>query len=164
MASPASIAKHPIHPMLVVFPIGLWIFSFIMDLIYLFANGTAVWNTVALYTMIGGIIGALGAAVPGFIDFLSLSGRPKQIATTHMAINLSLVVLFIINAILRFSGVSVLPGPIILSLIGIIALAVSGWLGGELVYVHGIAVDSKKRKGNGDGEHRETLERERERV
>ncbi len=164
MASPASIAKHPIHPMLVVFPIGLWIFSFVMDLIYLFGNGTPVWNTVALYTMVGGIIGALGAAIPGFIDFLSLKGKPKQIATTHMAINLGLVVLFIINAILRFSGVSVLPGPIILSLIGVIGLAVSGWLGGEMVYVHGVAVEAKKRKDDGNGEYRERFEKEKERV
>ncbi len=74
MASPASVAKHPIHPMFVVFPIGLWIFSFIMDLIYYFGSGTEIWNIVALYTMIGGIIGALIAAVPGLIDFLSLSG------------------------------------------------------------------------------------------
>ncbi len=141
MASPASVAKHPIHPMFVVFPIGLWVFSFVMDLIYYFGSGTEIWNTVALYTMIGGIVGALFAAVPGFIDFLSLSGERRRIASIHMGINLSLVVLFIVNAALRFSGTPVLPGPMVLSLIGVIFLGVSGWLGGELVYVHGTAVE-----------------------
>ena len=141
MVSPASVAKHPIHAMLVVFPIGLWVLSFVMDLIYYFEAGTEIWNTVALYTMVGGIIGALAAAVPGFIDFLSLSGRRKRIATIHMSINLSLVALFIINSALRITGTSVVPGPIILSLIGVIFLGISGWLGGELVYVHGTAVE-----------------------
>ena len=147
--------------MLVVFPIGLWIFSFVMDLIFLFGSRNPVWNTVALYTMVGGIIGALAAAVPGFIDYRSLSGRPKQVATTHMAINLSLVVLFIVDAALRFSAVAVLPVPIILSLIGVIALGVSGWLGGELVYVHTAAVECKRR--NGDGKLRGSPEKETER-
>jgi uncharacterized membrane protein len=142
MASPASIAKHPIHPMLVVFPIGLWIFSFAMDLIYFFGSGTQIWNTVALYTMVGGIFGALAAAIPGFIDYLTLSGKLKKIATIHMCINLILVVLFIVNAALRFVGHPVLPGLIILSLISVILLGISGWLGGEMVYVHGAAVES----------------------
>jgi uncharacterized membrane protein len=141
VASPASVAKHPIHPMVVVFPIGLWIFSFIMDLIYFFGNGTGIWNTVALYTMIGGIVGALLAAVPGFIDFLSLSGKRRRTATIHMGINLGLVVLFVVDAVLRFTGTPVVPGPIVLSLIGVIFLGVSGWLGGELVYVQGTAVE-----------------------
>ncbi len=64
MRSPASIAKHPIHPMLVVFPVGLWMFSLVCDLIALNVSTSAVWFTVAFYTMIGGLIGALAAAVP----------------------------------------------------------------------------------------------------
>ncbi|MDP2247605.1 MAG: hypothetical protein Q8J65_05695, partial [Nitrosomonadales bacterium] len=69
MRTPASIAGHPIHPMLVVFPIGLLVFSLICDLIALFSADQQVFHTVALYTMIGGFIGALFAAIPGYIDF-----------------------------------------------------------------------------------------------
>jgi uncharacterized membrane protein len=127
--------------MLVVFPIGLWIFSFVCDLIYYFGSGAALWNDVAYRVMAGGIIGALIAAVPGFVDFLSLSGRPRTVATTHMAINLCLVVLFAVNLYVRTRGVPVDSYPIILSVIGVIGLAVSGWLGGQLVYVHSIAVE-----------------------
>ncbi len=140
MASPASIAKHPIHPMLIVFPVGLWIFSFVSDLVFLFGGGTA-WSTVALYTMGGGIIGALLAAVPGFIDFLSLTGPPKKVATVHMILNLVLVALFIINFFVRIGGTAILSGPFYLSILGVILLAISGWLGGKLVYVLGAAVE-----------------------
>lgn len=141
MASPASIARHPIHPMVVVFPIALWIFSFISDIIFYFQWGGPVWNDVAYRTMAGGIIGAIFAAVPGLIDYLSLEGRRKSIATTHMILNLTLVLLFALNLWLRYSGVPVVGAPIILSLISIILLFISGWLGGALVYVHATAVE-----------------------
>ena len=141
MSSKASIAKHPIHPMLVVFPIGLWIFSFVCDLIYYFGAGATIWNDVAYRAMAGGIIGALLAAIPGFIDFLTLTEKRFTTAAIHMTINLSLVVLFAVNLYVRMQGVAVDSYPIILSLIGVIALAVSGWLGGRLVYVYSTAVE-----------------------
>src|SRR5688572_22724486 len=71
MRTPASVAGHPIHPMLIVFPVGLLIFSLVCDLISLVVTDDSVWATVALYTMVGGFIGALLAAVPGLIDLLS---------------------------------------------------------------------------------------------
>jgi uncharacterized membrane protein len=71
MSSPASIARHPIHPILVNMPIGLWVFSVVADLIFRLGWGGAIWRDVALYCIGGGIVGALFAAVPGFIDFLS---------------------------------------------------------------------------------------------
>ncbi|MHB8109321.1 MAG: DUF2231 domain-containing protein [Syntrophorhabdaceae bacterium] len=143
MASPASIARHPIHPMLVVFPIALWIFSFVCDLIFRFGSGTAIWNDVAYVSIAGGVIGALVAAVPGFIDFLSISGSARKIAVAHMTINLSLVVLFAFNLYLRARGLSVDSYPIYLSLLGVMGLFVSGWLGGHLVYVHSVAVECR---------------------
>jgi uncharacterized membrane protein len=75
MSSPAGIAHHPIHPMLVAFPIGLWVFSFICDLGYLFGGHNDVWASVAFYSLMGGIIGAVAAAVPGRIDFGSMKLR-----------------------------------------------------------------------------------------
>ena len=58
MASPASIGGHPIHPMLIPFPIALWAFSLIADVIYLW-RGNPVWRDyIAFYTLLGGIIGA----------------------------------------------------------------------------------------------------------
>lgn len=142
MSSPASVAKHPIHPMLVVFPIGLWIFSFVCDLIGIFSTNP-ILSAVALYCIGGGIAGALLAAIPGFIDYLSITNlRSKRIATYHMILNLGAVFLFVINFWLRFSGSSGAILPVILSALTIIVLGISGWLGGELVYVHGMGVES----------------------
>lgn len=142
MHTPASIAKHPIHPMLVAVPIGLWLFSLICDLVYVFGGGGENWQVVAFYTLIGGIVGALVAAVPGFIDMLSLPWGLKRIALTHMVINLTVVALYVVNAWLRTREGADLTPAVWLSVIAVAMLAVSGWLGGKMVYVHGVAVES----------------------
>jgi uncharacterized membrane protein len=140
MRTPANIAKHPIHPMLVAIPIGLWVFSLICDLVHVFGAASENWQIVARYTMVGGIVGALIAAVPGFIDMLSLPNGVKRIALMHMSINLTVVALYIVNAYLRWRGVES-NAPVWLSVIAIAMLVVSGWLGGKMVYVHGVAVE-----------------------
>lgn len=148
MASPASIAKHPLHPMLVAFPIGLWVFSLVCDVIYM-AGEDAAWGATALYTMVGGTIGGLLAAVPGFIDYLSITDdRVNRIATWHMVLNLTIVGLFVINILLRLQNPPGAFGPFALSLIANLLLIVSGWLGGHLVYVHGMAVEPQSRENS----------------
>ncbi|HKY59665.1 MAG TPA: DUF2231 domain-containing protein [Gemmatimonadota bacterium] len=142
MASPASIARHPIHPALVPLPIGLWIFSFVCDVVYLFVSSDVVWDRMAFYAMLGGVAGALLAAVPGFIDFLSLTDPAvKRVALAHMLVNLSLVAMYAVNLWLRTTAPSGAVAPIALSLVGVVLLAVAGWLGGELVFRHGVAVE-----------------------
>jgi uncharacterized membrane protein len=150
MQTPASIFKHPIHPMLIVFPIGLWIFSLACDLIRLAGASEDAWFTVAVFTMVGGLIGALCAAVPGFIGLLFYKGGAppvKKIALTHMAINLTAVVLYAINIWLRASGPADLDtrmsAPVILSIIGVTLLFTSGWLGGQTVHVYGVGVEGR---------------------
>jgi uncharacterized membrane protein len=141
MRTPASIAGHPIHPMLVPIAIGGLILSFIFDIVCIATGSVEPWATVAYYTMIGGIVGALVAAIFGFIDMLSIpAGATKKVALTHMAINLTVVVLFIFNAGMRHADVSPGGTPFILSLVGIALLAVSGWLGGKMVYEAGVGV------------------------
>ena len=142
MRTPANIAGHPIHPMLIPLPIGLWVFSFVCDICSRFAADPATWQTVALYTMIGGIVGALAAAIFGFIDFLSLPhGAIRSTAAKHMGLNLTIVVLYAVNAWLR-TGDRAWPAGIWLSLVAILLLLVSGWLGGKMVYTAGVAVDT----------------------
>ena len=151
MRTPASIYKHPIHPMLVVFPIGLWIFSLACDLIRLAGASAEIWTNVAFIAMVGGLIGALCAAIPGAIDLLYYKGGAppvKKIALTHMAINLTAVLLYAINVWLRASGPSPMdPGmsaPVLLSIIGVALIAVSGWLGGQMVHVYGVGVEGRE--------------------
>jgi hypothetical protein len=129
--TPASLAKDPSHPMLVVFPIGLWIFSLICDLIGMSAVTTNVWFTVRLYTMVGGLIGALAAAAPRLIDLLYYKGgapavkkialmahddqsyRPRAVCGEYLATH-------------ERSGKH--EGDIVLWIIGVCMIAVSGWL------------------------------------
>ena len=143
MTTPASIAKHPIHPMLVVFPIGLWIFSLVADIIFLL-GGSDRWNDIAFYTMAGGVIGALLAAVPGLIDMFSITDDVVgKIAWNHMILNLIAVGIFALNLYLRTDSIPGAALTIILSVAGIAFIALSGWLGGEMVYVHGMGVDQR---------------------
>lgn len=146
MRTPASIGRHPIHPMLVPFPIGLWVFSLVCDLIFVFGAPSPVWKTVALYSMAGGIIGALAAALPGLIDLLSLPPEPRRTAIIHMSLNLTIVALFVINFWWRISagaGARAAMGPVWLSIVAVALLLVSGWLGGKLVFEGGVAVDTE---------------------
>jgi len=147
MASRASIAGHPIHPMLVPLPIGLFVFSFVCDLIFMFGSGNAVWSTLALYTMGGGIIGALLAAVFGLVDLLSLApSKAKTIGIWHMVVNLSVVAIFVVSFCLRYAGPAESRLPVLLSLIAVGLLVIAGWLGGEMVFVHGVGQAPEKRR------------------
>ena len=140
MASRASIAGHPIHPMLVPIPIGLFVFSLVADIAARFGWGDA-WPTVAFYCIGGAIAGALLAAVFGLVDLLSMTdAKVKKIGVAHMAINLVVVTLFIVNFALRWQGHPVEGTPFALSVVAIILLAAAGWLGGHMVFVHGAAV------------------------
>ena len=133
--------------MLVPIPIGLWIFSLVCDLVFLFGGGGEAWRTVAFYTMVGGIVGALIAAVPGFIDMLSLRAHLKRVALLHMSLNLLVVAMYAVNLGWRV-GDSYASAPVWLSVVAVALLGVSGWLGGKMVYVHGVAVNTAR-----EGEH-----------
>jgi uncharacterized membrane protein len=140
MRTPASFAGHPIHPMLVPLPIGLWIFSLICDLAFVLGAGATHWATVSFWTMLGGLIGAIFAAAPGIIDLLSLSGAPKKIALTHMGLNVTIMVLYAMNFGMRLYGGAIAGLPLAFSVVGILLLGISGWLGGHMVFVHRVGV------------------------
>lgn len=127
--------------MLVGVPIGCWLFSFACDLAFVLGSGASLWFTLSFWTMIGGVIGALGAAVPGVVDMLSLQGRPKKLALTHMALNITIVLLYAVNIGMRLEGAAVMGLPLALSIAGVSLLAVSGWLGGQMVFVHKVGVN-----------------------
>ena len=146
MSTPASVRNHPVHPMLVVFPIALWIFSLICDAIYHLGPHNMFWKGVAFYSMAGGIVGALLAAIPGFMDYMSLTDRRvKRIATTHMVLNIIVIALFLFNLGFRYNASP--SGEVfglVLSIIAISFMSVSGWLGGALVYEHHVGVSPRR--------------------
>ncbi len=143
MRTPASIAGHPLHAMLIVFPVALFIFSLVCDLVSLRSATPDNWTLVSLYSMVGGFVGALAAAIPGLIDYSSMSNpRVKRTATVHMSINLIAVALYAFNIWLRVHGSAVAGLPLLLSIIAVAGLGVSGWLGGHMVHVYGVGVEN----------------------
>jgi uncharacterized membrane protein len=150
MSTPASIKGHPIHPILVTIPIGLFVFALVADLIYHAGWGGATWKAMAFYTIAGGCIGALVAAVPGFIDFRSITVPDvRRIAVTHMAVNLSAVALFAISLWLR-AGNPMGGGPALIAAAGLALLLAGGWLGGKMVFEHGVGVRSPRERGEAE--------------
>ena len=149
MASPASIGGHPVHPMIIPFPIALWVFSLVADGIYLW-RGNPVWRDyVAFYALLGGIIGAAAAAVPGLIDWLSLTDKAVvKLANWHARLNGIALLVFASSFYLRTTGGSDLISDshtiaIALSVLGVVLITISGWLGGEMVFKHGVAVEAQ---------------------
>ncbi len=144
METPASIARHPLHPMLVCLPLGLWLFSLASDFIVYFsevADVQILWFTLGYYTLAAGLAGALAAAVAGLVDYLSLKEpRHRSLATRHLALNLVVITLYAINLWLRSIDPPAFELAMGLSLIAMGLLAVSAWIGGELVHVHGVGV------------------------
>lgn len=139
MSTRITVAGHPIHPMLVTLPVGLWVFSLICDFVFIY-TGDSRWAVAAYFSLGGGIIGALLAALPGLLDFLGLhDARAHRVATYHLILNLAIVVVQAANFWLRLQddgNAGVLPRAI--SMVAVAALVVSGWLGGHLVHVLGV--------------------------
>lgn len=144
MNSRVKLLGHPLHPMLVVYPLGLLSTAVIFDILYkIFNNNTF---PVASYWMItAGIIGGLLAAVIGFMEWLSVpnDSRAKSIGLYHGLGNFVIVLLFAGSWWLRTNVQDHMPSTaaFVLSLLGFLMALVTGWLGGELVYRLGIGVD-----------------------
>ena len=146
MQSKASLAGHPIHPMLVAFPIGLVVWTFLSDLIYLATDKNAMWYDIAFYSGLAAWISALAAALPGLLDYLTIVVKTdaRNLATAHMAMNVTVVGLFVAASALMWDHAALSGGDltlvVILHAIGVGILSVSGWLGGEIVFRRHVAM------------------------
>jgi uncharacterized membrane protein len=144
MTSRAKVLGHPVHPMLIPFPVGLFTASVVFDVIYLI-NGRGGFTVAAAYAIAGGIIGGLLAAPFGWIDFFKIPAdtRAKRIALIHGLVNVVVVVLFLISWLLRLNagGWEPTAGALICSFVGIAIAVVAAWLGGELVDRLAIGID-----------------------
>ncbi|KQZ84515.1 hypothetical protein ASD56_11240 [Microbacterium sp. Root166] len=144
---------HPFHPILVTIPIGTWVASIVFDIIAFVADDPTPYLVGANVLILIGILGALVAAVFGFLDYSQLARgtAARKTATLHMALNLGVTVLFVVNLLVRWSAddddVSVIG--FVLSLVGLAALGVSGWLGGKLAYHYGVRVADERTQAEG---------------
>jgi uncharacterized membrane protein len=143
MNSGARIFGHPIHPVLIVFPLGLLTAAVMFDVIRLF-TGNPTWSQVAFYMIAAGVIGGLVAAVFGLIDWMAITSgtRAKSIGSRHGALNVLVVLLFIGSWWLRVPQPGEPTGlALALAFVGALLSFYTGWLGGELVFRHGVGVD-----------------------
>jgi uncharacterized membrane protein len=144
MESRAKLLGHPVHPMLIVLPLGLFIAAVIFDGVYLW-RGSLTFATVAYWNIAGGIIGGLLAAVFGLIDWLAIPAgtRAKRIGLLHGGSNVIVVLIFALVWFIRADRPNA-AATTNLFLFEVVALAlgsVAGWLGGELVDRLGVGVD-----------------------
>jgi len=141
--STARVAGHPLHPMIIPFPIAFFISAFVTDLVFL-SGGRPGFAEASMWLLGAGIAMALLAAVFGFIDFFGdRQVRGLRHAWWHMGLNLLAVVLEAVNLYLRSANgaaASVAGTGVILSGVVVLLLLVTGWLGGDLVFRHHVGV------------------------
>jgi uncharacterized membrane protein len=140
--STAQIGGHPIHPMLVQFPIVCFIGALVTDVVFL-NNHDAGWATASRYLLGVGLVMAALAAVAGLTDFMGDDRiRRSSDALKHMLANVTAVVLEVVNFFIRLNSDDAIASTgIILSAVTVLILLYSGWMGGKLVYKLGIGVD-----------------------
>jgi uncharacterized membrane protein len=142
MQSKAKLFGHAIHPMLIVFPLGLFATAAIFDVIY-YLTGTLGLATAAYWCIAAGIVGGLAAAVFGLWDWLAIPGgtRAKRLGAWHGIGNVIVAALFAVSWWVRRGDPST-PATmaVVLSAIAVGIALVTGWLGGEMVDQLGIGV------------------------
>lgn len=143
MESHVKVLGHPLHPILVSFPIGLFGTAFVFDLLRIFTNDST-WALVSFYLLGAGIVFGMVAAVAGWLDWAHITPgtRAKRLGVIHAGINIVVMALVAASWLLRRET----PGDpgtaaFLLSFAAIGLAGVSGWLGGELVYRLRIGVD-----------------------
>lgn len=143
MESRAKLFGHAIHPVLIVFPLGLLATGVVFDIIYLIW-GNPTMATVAYWMIVGGLIGGILAAPFGTIDWLAIpSGtRAKSIGAVHGLGNVVVLLLFAVSWWLRYDAPA-RPEMLasMLSIVGAGLALFTGWLGGELVERLGVGID-----------------------
>ena len=138
----AAIAGHPIHPMLIPFPIAFFVAAFLCDLAFLY-SAEAGWATASLWLLGAGLVMAALAAVTGVVE---VAGEPRirelRAVWLHAGGNVLAVLIELYNWYSRYAAVEsvVTTTGFVLSLIAVVILVFTGWMGGELVFRHRVGV------------------------
>ncbi|MEV6139595.1 DUF2231 domain-containing protein [Nocardia sp. NPDC051990] len=146
---------HPFHPFLVTVPIGAWVASLVFDIASHIVDDPAFPARAAEWLIAIGVLGALAAAMVGFLDLFAIpTGTPAfRTGLVHMSLNLAITIAYALNFWWRSSGAGphgVVPaGPLALSILALAALAVSGYLGGKLAYHYGVRVADENTQAAG---------------
>ena len=143
--STAQIAGHPLHPMLIPFPVAFLVATLVCDLIFWWTGNTA-WSTASLYLLGAALIMAALPALAGLTDFLGDARIRDLSAAWHPRVgNVVAVLLSLWNLYRRYEAgdAAVLPTGLVISLVVVLILLYTGWRGWEMVYRHRVAVSDQ---------------------
>lgn len=144
METRIKLLGHPVHPMLIVYPLGLLSAAVVFDVLYAI-TGNPDLATFAFWALLAGLVGGLAAAIFGLIDWLAIpkGTRARRVGALHGGGNVLVVGLFALSFLARLDGAQYLPDmiPLIFGMLGAAIALVTAWLGGELVYRLRVAVD-----------------------
>ncbi len=143
MESRAKLLGHPIHQMLIVFPLGLLAMAVIFD-VFTLVLGDGYWSEIAFWMIASGVVTGLVAAPFGTIDWLAIppGTRAKRVGAIHGLGNVVVVALFAFSWLLRRDAPTAPENmALLLSFAGGGLALVTGWLGGELVDRLAVGVD-----------------------
>jgi uncharacterized membrane protein len=152
MESRIAVSGHPLHAMLVVFPIALFMTAFLFDLVYLWRKDL-FWRRGAFWLIAIGEAGALAAATAGLADYLLISMplHAREDATRHLFLGLGVIIVYGLQLWLRRShakepgaAAGYSPALVLLALLSVAAVGAQGWLGGQVSHVHGVGVTPER--------------------
>ncbi len=136
MQGKATVAGHPVHPILVTFPIGCFVAAVVCDVISIF-TGPVFWAPMSTWLLLFGVLGSLLAALFGLVDYLTapMSSAAKSLAGWHMTLNVGMIAAFGLACAVRFHDHTSAAG-YALTGIGVLLLAIAGFLGGDVAHRH----------------------------
>ena len=143
--STAQIAGHPIHPMLIPFPVACFVLAFASDLAF-WRTPNDFWADASLWLLGVGLIMAALAAVMGLIDVLGdVQIRNLSAAWLHAGGNVIVVVIQLYSWYSRYEhgSAAIIPTGLTLSFVVVLILLFTGWMGWEMVYRHRVGVTDK---------------------
>lgn len=139
---------HPFHPIAVTIPIGAWIASLIFDILGLLASDPEPFAIGSRALIVIGLVGSIFAIFLGILDYMRIPDRTQasSTATFHMGLNLLVCGAYGVQVLFRFTTNEIPVGVVVVSVISLLVLSVSGWLGGKLSYRYGVRVASEAKQ------------------
>ncbi len=140
--SVVAVKGHPIHPFVIPVPIGLLVGALVADIVYA-STGDDFWARAAYWLLVGGLVSGAVAGATGLVELLGVRrARSMTIAWIHGLGNVAALAVVAVNVFIRTDDMAgaVLPVGLTLSAVTFVAVLITGWLGGEMSYRHGIGV------------------------
>ncbi len=142
---------HPFHPIAVTIPIGAWIASLVFDIIGLVSTDPEPFAIGSRVLIVIGVLGSIAAIFFGVLDYLRIPDRTQaaSTATFHMGLNITVCGAYAVQLFFRSTTDEIPVGTFVVSILSLLVLSISGWLGGKLSYRYGVRVASEVKQAEG---------------